>query len=156
MIIEALTLTIALIWLVWRGPLCALILCYYIAYWAIESAPAMTIVVSNDWLQYYIAQSALDVLVIVACCYLSTIYQKTKWLCLWYAFIVGTSQLMQFLMIIDPVAFAQAHAFRQLLSIPLDLTFAVLGSGFGDHLLRFANRLRAAYNQRNVDNLHSG
>lgn len=156
MIIEALTLIIALIWLVWRGPLCAVILAYYVAYWAIENTPAMAVIANAGWLEYYVRQSALDVLIIVACCYLSFIYQKTKWLCLWYAFIVGTSQALQFMMIIDPVAFAEAHAFRQLLSIPLDLTFAVLGSGFGDHLLRFANRLRAAYNQRNVDNLHSG
>lgn len=153
---EVAALIISALWIFRRGPLCGLIMVYYLAYLWIESFPSIQIYEHVSWLEYYVRQSALDVLIIVFCCYLSFIYQKTKWLCLWYAFIVGTSQALQFMMIIDPISFAEAHAFRQLLSIPLDLTFAVLGSGFGDHLLRFANRLRAAYNQRNVDNLHSG
>ena len=156
MIVELISLVIAFIWVRWRGHLPGLILIYYLAYMAMESYPPLQIVQATGWLDYYIRQSALDLLIIVGCCYLSVSYEKTRWLCLWYAVVVGTSQLIQLLMILNPVLFATAHATRQILSIPLDITFALLGSGLGVHLLRFANRIFAAYNQLYSDSNNSG
>ncbi len=147
MICELTSLVIAFIWIRWRGHLPGLILIYYLAYMTMENYPDLQIIKAAGWLEYYVRQSALDLLVIAGCCYLSIFYHQTRWLCLCYAVVVGTSQAMQLLMIIDSSLFAHAHAARQILSVPLDLTFAVLGSGLGVHLLRFANRFLTAYNQ---------
>lgn len=122
------------------------ILCYYAVYLALESYPA-GISEQAGWLEFYLRQSALDVLAILACCYISTFYNKFSRLSLYYAVIISTSQLLQLAMIFDPVQFADLYELRQLSAIPIDLAFATLGSGFGAYLLRFAYGLRAAYNK---------
>lgn len=119
---------------------------YYAAYITMESYP-LGITEQGHWVEFYLRQSALDVIVILTCCYLSVFYSAFSRLALCYAVFVGTSQFAQLLMMLNPMYFAGIHEQRQALSVPLDLTFAVLGSGFGVHLLRFAYRLRAAYNQ---------
>lgn len=153
---ELAALLLLLLWLWKRGPLCLLILLYYVAYMAMESYPQGEIVRASGWVLYYVRQSALDTLAILGCCYLSTIYQDSKRLALCYAVIIGTSQALHFAMLADPHLFAELHDLRQEIAIPLDLSAAVLGSGLGVYLLRFANRLRAAYNQLHPDSNNRG
>jgi hypothetical protein len=128
---------------------------YYVAYITMESYP-LTVTEQGAWLEFYLRQSALDVLIILACCYLSAFYQRFNKLALCYAVAVGTSQIAQLLMIFNPTQFIGVHELRQAVAVPLDLIFALLGSGLGVHLLRFANRIRAAYNQLYSDSNNSG
>ncbi len=122
-----------------------IILLYYVGYLCLQPASEY----SADWAGYYLLQSALDSLVVIACCYLSTFYQVRHWVPLGYAAIVGTSQLTQQLVLTNPGVFMSVFEIRQWLSIPLDLLFALLGSGFGVRFMGFASRVFGAYNKHN-------
>lgn len=146
----ALFTAIFLLWLFSRQShfnLALIILFYYVGYFFLQpTAPH-----SVYWAEYYVMQTALDGLVVLACCYLSTFCHVLRGVVLCYAVIVGTSQLSQQLMLINPDIFMRVFEVRQWLSVPVDLLFALLGSGRGGCLLRFANRVLLDYNQRYVD-----
>lgn len=141
---------ICLLWLsTFRKPfnLTLIILLYYVGYFALQPSSAHSVY----WAEYYVMQTALDGLVVLACCYLSRFHHVSRGIVLSYAVIVGTSQLAQQLMLINPDIFMRVFEVRQWLSVPFDLLFALLGSGRGGCLLRFANRVLLDYNQRYVD-----
>jgi hypothetical protein len=126
-----------------RINLALVIIAYYAAYMLMEFYPP-GVSEQAGWAAFYLRQSALDLLFVIICCVLSLKYQRFMYF-LGYAFIIGTTQATQVLMLADPVAFRSLHEWRQAVAVPIDLMFGVLGSAnsVSDY---FANRFRAAYN----------
>ncbi len=127
-----------------RVNLALVIIAYYAAYMLMEFYP-QGVTEQAGWAAFYLRQCALDLLFVIICCHLSLKYQRFMYFFLGYAFIIGTSQATQVLMLVDPVAFRSLHEWRQAVAVPIDLMFGVLGSAnsVSDY---FANRFRAAYN----------
>lgn len=153
-------LVIAFCWIVAgaRINLCLLILAYYAVFMLSEITPLVGIfsIDEADAMGIYAIQSSIDTLFIMLCVTLSSFYQKFVKLYLCYALIIGTSLLLNGLMMyvemVDLSAIYSLHSARQGLSIPMDVAFAVLGSAHGKEFA-FGHRLRAAgrsvYNRLN-------
>jgi hypothetical protein len=131
---ELALLILAALWLkTGRGVnLCLLILGYYAVFLAsvyLRSAPLDTNQSINVYM-VYIKQSAIDLTFLILCIYLSVKYHNFYGL---YAAIIASSLICNGLMLFDQVIdihrFYQWHKWRQEIAIPLDLLFAVLGSG---------------------------
>lgn len=136
---EAALLVITAIWLLGgRGlNLCLLIMSYYALFIVTNVSGAVGVFFAPDdvVMGTYAIQSSIDALFITLIIYLSTIYQKFIKIYLAYAAIIGTSLVLNGLMLYDQMIdlsiVYQLHAIRQELSIPLDTLFAVLGSALG-------------------------
>lgn len=151
---------IAFCWIVSgaRINLCLLIMLYYVVFMLSELTPLQGIfsIDEADAMAIYSIQSSIDTLFIMLCVTLSGFYQKFVKLYLAYALIIGTSLLLNGLMMyvemLDLSAIYNLHSARQELSIPMDVAFAVLGSAHGKEFA-FGHRLRVAsrsvYNRLN-------
>lgn len=152
---EAVALIILFLWLAGGRALnlCLLIFLYYISYMALDSLFYGH--VSNQ--TYSFVQTILDSIVISLACLLSFRDKGFNLVCIVYALFVLSSLTMDLLMVFDEVyqtkVIYKYHEYRQLLSHPLELVFALLGSGIIERL-----RLRAlsfvcwsSYNKRNSD-----
>lgn len=134
---ELAALLIAALWLkTGRGAnLCLLILAYYLVFLAsvyMRSAPPDYSQPMNVYL-VYIKQSAIDLTFLVLCVSLSVKYNKPVNFYGLYAAIIASSLACNGLMLFDQASdidrFYQWHKWRQEVAIPIDILFAVLGSG---------------------------
>lgn len=135
---EAALIVIAAMWLkTGRGlNLCFVILCYYAIYLAsiyIRGEPPDFSIHQNVYL-VYIKQSAIDLTILLFCLLISFRYKEKFTLFSAYSAIIATSLVCNGLMILDQISdanyFYQWHKLRQELAIPIDLIFAIIGSGF--------------------------
>lgn len=134
---ELALLILAALWLkTGRGVnLCLLILGYYAVFLAsvhLRAAP-LDVAAPDHVYMVYIKQSAIDLTFLILCLYLSVKYQNFVGFYGLYAAIIASSLVCNSLMLFDQVIdlhrFYQWHKWRQEIAIPLDLLFAVLGSG---------------------------
>jgi hypothetical protein len=134
---ELALLILAALWLkTGRGVnLCLLILAYYAVFLVsvhLRSAP-LDVTQSTNVYMVYIKQSAIDLTFLILCLYLSAKYQKMVGFYGLYAAIIASSLVCNGLMLFDQVVdihrFYQWHKWRQEVAIPIDILFAVLGSG---------------------------
>lgn len=134
---EAAALILLALWFATgRGvSLCSVILAYYLTFLAsiyLRSSPPDYSQVNNVYF-VYIKQSAIDMTFMIVCLALSVKYNKSRIFFSAYAAIIATSLICNGLMLFDQVtdanAFYQWHKWRQGVAIPLDLLFAVIGSG---------------------------
>lgn len=160
---EAALVVILAIWLInGRGlNLCLLIASYYLIYICVDITELSRTFVADANIVYgtYAIQASLDSLMVLSIISLSRIHHNFTRIYLAYGAIIGTSLVLNGLMLFDQVTdlsmIYRAHAIRQDFSIPLDVLFAVLGSAAVGHphinsYLRprdFAN-----YNRSNRDN----
>jgi hypothetical protein len=136
---EAALIVIMAIWLFsGRGlNLCLLIAAYYVAFLSVDITALSRLFVADTASVYgtYAIQASLDSLMLLCIIYLSSFHHKSTRIYLGYGAIIGTSLLLNGLMLFDQITdlsmFYRAHAIRQDFSIPLDVLFAVLGSAFG-------------------------
>lgn len=153
---ELAALIIGALWLkTGRGVnLCLLIFAYYAVFiasvWLRGVAPDYSEPL-NVYL-VYIKQSTIDMTFLILCLCLSVKYNKILSFSGLYAAIIASSLLFNGLMLFDQAAdldrFYQWHKWRQEIAIPVDLLFAVIGSGgvrIGNH--NNAN-LRISYSKR--------
>lgn len=133
-----------------RGNLALLIVCYYATYIATEVTNLAGIfpAPASEAMGIYAVQVSVDTIFIMLCMTLSSFYQKFIKLYSLYAAIIGTSLLLNGLMLYAEMLNLSwlygLHAIRQELSIPVDVTFAVLGSAHGKEFTAFGRGLRAA------------
>lgn len=161
---ESNTAALCVILAVWmyrgmRGNLALLIVGYYIVYMLAEVTNLAGIfpVPESEAMGIYAIQVSVDTIFIMLCMTLSSFYQKFVKLYSLYATIIGTSLLLNGLMLYAEMLNLSwlygLHAIRQELSIPLDVTFAVLGSAHGKEFTTVGRSLRAAsrsvYNRLN-------
>lgn len=134
---ELAVLILAALWLKTGGGvnLCLLILGYYAVFLAsvyLRAAPLDVATASNVYM-VYIKQSVIDLTFLILCLYLSVKYQNFIGFYGLYTAIIASSLVCNGLMLFDQVIdlhrFYQWHKWRQEIAIPLDLLFAVLGSG---------------------------
>lgn len=133
---EAALIVIMAIWLFsGRGlNLCLLISAYYVAFLSVDITALSRLFVADATSVYgtYAIQCSLDSLMLLSIIYLSTFHHNFTRIYLAYGAIIGTSLLLNGLMLFDQITdlsmFYRAHAIRQEFSIPLDVLFAVLGS----------------------------
>ena len=139
MINEAALIVIVAIWL-WSGRglnLCLLIAAYYVAFLCVDISTLSRVFQASPDIVYgtYAIQASLDSLMVLSIIYLSSFHHKSTRIYLAYGAIIGTSLLLNGLMLFDQITdlsmIYRAHAIRQDFSIPLDVLFAVLGSAFG-------------------------
>lgn len=136
---EAALIVIVAIWLFsGRGlNLCLLIIAYYLSFLIVTPYNITSLVQADADTTYgtYAVQCSLDSLALVSIIYLSSFHHKSTRIYLAYGAIIGTSLLLNGLMLFDQITdlsmVYRAHAIRQDFSIPLDVLFAVLGSAFG-------------------------
>ncbi len=157
---EAAFLVILTVWLLGgRGVnLCLLIAAYYVVFMVCDITEISGAFFAADDAVYgtYIIQCGIDSVFLTATIALSTFYHKFIKIYFAYAAIIGTSLVLNGLMLYDQMIdlsmVYQLHAIRQEFSIPLDVLFAVLGSALGgqaylNHSLRTANGTN--YNRSN-------
>ena len=157
---EAALFVISMIWLLGgRGVnLCLLIIAYYLVYMLCDITELSGYFFADDdvVIGTYAIQCSIDSIFLTLAVGLSTIYHKFIKIYVAYAAIIGTSLVLNGLMMYDQMIdlsmVYQMHAIRQELSIPLDVLFAVLGSALGgqaylNHSLRTANG--SNYNRSN-------
>lgn len=134
---ELAALIIGALWLkTGRGVnLCLLIFAYYVVFIASvhlrgaapDYAAPMTVYM------VYIKQSAIDMTFLILCLFISVKYNKILSFSGLYAAIIASSLVCNGLMLFDQAAdlnrFYQWHKWRQEIAIPVDLLFAVIGSG---------------------------
>lgn len=134
---ELAALLIAALWLkTGRGlNLCLIILAYYLVFLAsvyMRSAPPDYSQPMNVYL-VYIKQSVIDLTFLILCLTLSVKYNKPVNFYGLYAAIIASSLACNGLMLFDQASdidrFYQWHKWRQEVAIPIDILFAVLGSG---------------------------
>lgn len=134
---ELTALLIAAVWLkTGRGVnLCLVILAYYSVFLLsihLRSSPPDYSDAHNIYF-VYIKQSAIDLTFLIVCLTLSVKYNKLVSFYGIYAAIIASSLVCNGLMLFDQVTdlnrFYQWHRWRQEVAIPLDMLFAVLGSG---------------------------
>lgn len=134
-----------------RLNLSLVVVAYYVVYMLTETTDLAGHFEASqtDAMGIYAVQSSIDTAFIMLCLILSNIYQKFIKLYLWYAVIIGTSLLLNGLMLYAEMLNLSAvyilHAARQEFSIPLDVAFAVLGSAHGKKLGISNSGLRGAY-----------
>lgn len=159
---EATLIALIAFWL-WSGRgvnLCLLIIMYYALYIVTGLTGIIGTFHADDStvLGTYAIQASLDSLMMLSIIYLSSFHHKSTRIYLAYGAIIGTSLLLNGLMLFDQITdlsmVYRAHAIRQDFSIPLDVLFAVLGSAFGgqshtDSDLR--TRYDSNYNRSNSD-----
>lgn len=139
---EAALITIAAFWLFsGRGlNLCLLIAGYYATYLLCDITSLNGFFTSDSQSVYgtYAIQCSLDSLALLLIIYLSKFHHKSTRIYLAYGAIIGTSLLLNGLMLLSQLAdismIYRAHAIRQEFSIPLDVLFAVLGSATVERL----------------------
>jgi len=139
---EIAALAIAALWVTTGRELnlCFVVLCYYIIFIFTESFTLPVIDLSNlsDVTFYYVSQAWLDVSIIMACLLISSKYKRIIILSRVYAAIIATSLMCDTMMIVNTSLniefFYQLHEARQYFSIPLDVLFAILGSGLYERL----------------------
>lgn len=133
---EATLIALIAFWL-WSGRganLCLLIIMYYALYIATGLTGIVGTFKADDStvLGTYAIQASLDSLMMLSIIYLSSFHHKSTRIYLAYGAIIGTSLLLNGLMLFDQITdlsmLYRAHAIRQDFSIPLDVLFAVLGS----------------------------
>ena len=133
---EAALIVIVAIWL-WSGRglnLCLLIAAYYVAFLCVDITALSRFFIADASTVYgtYAIQASLDSLMMLSIIYLSSFHHKSTRIYLSYGAIIGTSLLLNGLMLFDQITdlsmLYRAHAIRQDFSIPLDVLFAVLGS----------------------------
>jgi len=133
---EATLIALIAFWLLsGRGVnLCLLIIMYYALYIATSLTGNIGLFSANDStvIGTYAIQASLDSLMMLSIIYLSSFHHKSTRIYLAYGAIIGTSLLLNGLMLFDQITdlsmIYRAHAIRQDFSIPLDVLFAVLGS----------------------------
>lgn len=136
---EAALFIILMIWLLGgRGVnLCLLIAGYYATFMLFDITELSGYFVAPEdvVIGTYATQCGVDSIFLTAVVGLSTIYHKFIKIYVAYAAIIGTSLVLNGLMMYDQMIdlsmVYQMHAIRQELSIPLDVLFAVLGSALG-------------------------
>ena len=136
---EAALLVIFSVWLLsGRGlNLCLLIVLYYAIFIATDITESSGIFPADDDVVFgtYALQCSIDAVFLTTAVYLSSIHRNLIRIYWSYAAIIGTSLVlngaMMYDQMIDLSMVYQLHSFRQELSIPLDVLFAVLGSALG-------------------------
>lgn len=136
---EAALFVISMIWLLGgRGVnLCLLIIAYYLVYMLCDITELSGCFFADEdvVIGTYAIQCSIDSIFLTLAVGLSTIYHKFIKIYVAYAAIIGTSLVLNGLMMYDQMidlsVVYQMHAIRQELSIPLDVLFAVLGSALG-------------------------
>lgn len=170
MINEAILAFVALVWLLTgRGlNLCFVIMAYYAMYIAGAILPFELVysVSTAEALTTYAAQLSFDTIALVCVVALSLLYQEFIKIYVWYGAIIATSAILNSLMLMqvatDVYSIEHIHEFRQILSVPLDVAFAVLGSGKGGQNYIHINRsllgaCRSVYNRLNrISNVLKG
>ncbi len=162
MINEATLAAIVAIWLfTGRGlNLCFVIICYYALYilGAILPFELLYSVSTAESFATYAAQLSFDTIVLVCVFALSLLYQEFIKIYVWYGAIIVTSAMLNSMMLIqitmDVFNVEHVHAYRQSLSVPLDVAFAALGSGKGgQNYIHISRSLlgagRSVYNRLN-------
>lgn len=169
MINECLTASVFILWLLTGREvnLCFVIFAYYLLYTAIDKAGCIVYYSDevNIFITYY-SQTCFDVIALVATLALSLKYQSFIRIYLLYSCVIASSAVLNAAMLLDQVleigAVQDLHAFRQNISVPLDVLFAVLGSGKGGQITDYINRNllaahRSVYNRLNrISNHHKG
>ncbi len=148
---ELVAVIITAIWLIsGRGiNLCLLILGYYLLYIHID---IITYGKLSDSF-YNLIQVGIDSFVIVLACLLSFRDIKLRLICIFYAVFVLSSLTLDALMVFDEsfntTLITDAHKLRQSIAQPLDLIFAIVGSGFYECIRRvfLPYCRRSSYNQ---------
>lgn len=152
---------IVLIWLVTgRGiNLCFVIIVYYALYLAYPLLPADIVHTSTVEAQVvYASQLSFDTVAFTLTLALSSIYHKSIRIYFCYGAIIATSAICNAFMLLGVTVGSESlyyiHAMRQEISVPLDLLFAVLGSGKGGQFTNYIGRsllgaCRSVYNSLN-------
>lgn len=158
---EAALFIIMMVWLLGGGGLnlCLLIIGYYITFMLCDITELSGYFFAGDEVVMgtYAIQCSIDSIFLTIAVGLSTIYHKFIKIYLVYAAIIGTSLVLNGLMMYDQFTdlsmVYRLHVLRQEFSIPLDVLFAVLGSGLVNVNYSFNHNLRAVnrsvYNRLN-------
>lgn len=150
---ELVALSMLIIWCITgRGiNLCLLILSYYCLYCLSE----LILFNSISHQSFHFAQVMIDTFVILTACLLSFRYMNVRLMLIAYALFVLSSLILDLLMVFDETYQSHVvykfHEFRQYLSQPAELVFAIIGSGLSERIKRVSLRFRcwSSYNQRN-------
>ena len=167
MINECLAAVVFILWIVTGREinLCFVIFWYYLLYTTIDGATE--IVYLSDYptiLVTYYSQTCFDVIALVSTLALSLKYQELVRIYLLYSCIIASSAVLNAAMLVDQTLdmnwLYSIHAFRQELSAPIDLLFAVLGSSKGGQIIRYTHRSlltahRSVYNRINRFSNHN-
>ncbi len=150
---ELIALSMLIIWFVTgRGVnLCLLILTYYCLYCLSE----LILFNSTTYQVFHFTQVIIDTFVILTACLLSFRYMNVRLIFIAYALFVFSSLILDLLMVFDETyqshVIYKLHEFRQYLSQPVELVFAIIGSGLSERIrsvpLYFCSW--SGYNKRN-------
>jgi hypothetical protein len=159
--LEVVCIVAALWFLTGRGiNLCFVILLYYALYIAYPLLPELSIamVALGEAQAIYASQLSFDTIALVLTLALSNIYHKSIRIYLVYGAIIATSAMLNASMLFGVTVGCEElyyiHALRQEISAPLDVLFAVLGSGKGGQFTDYFSRSllsvgRSVYNRIN-------
>lgn len=164
---EAALIVIAAIWLARGGGvnLCLVILLYYTTFIITSISGIYDVFKTDESTVYgtYAIQASIDCMFLVFTALISVSCKKFIKIYLAYMAIIGTSLALNCLTLLDQMidlsVIYKLHAIRQDFSIPLDVAFAMLGSGNGQITDNIRRSLRAAgrsvYNRLNRISNHN-
>jgi len=164
---ESLAAVVFILWMVTGRELnlCLVIFFYYLLYSTsgFDGVQSYFIDSATVYVTYY-SQTCFDVIALVSTLALSLKYQELVRIYLLYSCIIASSAVLNAAMLVDQTLdmnwLYSIHAFRQELSAPIDLLFAVLGSSKGGQIIRYTHRSlltahRSVYNRINRFSNHN-
>lgn len=145
--------------------LCFVIFWYYLLYSSVGAFPHVKFNADEVTIfATYYSQTCFDVLALVSTLTLSLKYQSLVRIYLLYSCVIASSAVLNAAMLVDQAfefgVLRDIHYFRQEISAPIDVVFAVLGSSKGGQVTNYINRsllaaYRSVYNRLNRISNHN-